>query len=257
MAIGRSAAQIGLYHPVNSMWVGDEEADRSTTKLGWQLIQHQLDWDYFDEQSLSSVAAIEDGGFKVLSGQVYRAIIIPSSIVISQAAIDRLRAFVKAGGKAIFVGKTPKWVVDRTFLDAKETPDLSFATLIEPVGDITPRVIAALPKPDVKLDGNHPSVTYTHRRWRDGDLYFLLNEGNREESMIAALDGQGQCQEWELRSGEIHPIAAASSAVPLVLEPYEAKVILIGPLPPGVSQAAPSYTAAARLLELSGDWTLG
>jgi hypothetical protein len=256
MAVGRPAAQIGLYHPVNSMWMGDEESDRSTTKLGWQLLQHQLDWDYFDEQSLSSVATIEDGGFKNLSGQVYRAIIIPSSTVISQAAIDRLRAFVKAGGKAIFVGKTPKRVVSRTFLDAKETPDLSFATLIEPAGDITPRVIAALPKPDVKLDGNHPSVTYTHRRWRDGDLYFLFNEGNREESMTAALDGQGQCQEWELRSGEIHPIAAPSSAIPLVLEPYEAKVIVIGPLPPGVSKPAPSYTAAATQLELSGDWTL-
>ena len=70
MAIGRPAAQVGLYHPANSMWMGDEEADRSTTKLGWQLFEHQVDWDYFDEQSLSSVATIEDGGFKNLSGQV-------------------------------------------------------------------------------------------------------------------------------------------------------------------------------------------
>ena len=38
MAIGRPAAQVGLYHPANSMWMGDEEADRSTTKLGWQLL---------------------------------------------------------------------------------------------------------------------------------------------------------------------------------------------------------------------------
>ena len=79
MAIGRPAAQVGLYHPANSMWMGDEEADRSTTKLGWQLLEHQVDWDYFDEQSLSSVATIADGGFKNLSGQVYRAIVVPSS----------------------------------------------------------------------------------------------------------------------------------------------------------------------------------
>jgi hypothetical protein len=72
MAIGRPAAQVGLYHPTNSMWMGDQEADRSTTKLGWQLFEHQVDWDYFDEQSLSSVATIADGGFKNLSGQVYR-----------------------------------------------------------------------------------------------------------------------------------------------------------------------------------------
>ena len=87
MAIGRPAAQVGLYHPANSMWMGDEEADRSTTKLGWQLFEHQVDWDYFDEQSLSSVAAIENGGFKNLSGQVYRAIVVPSSTVISRTGL--------------------------------------------------------------------------------------------------------------------------------------------------------------------------
>ena len=122
MAIGRPAAQVGLYHPANSMWLGDEEADRSTTKIGWQLFEHQVEWDYFDEQSLSSVATIADGGFKNLSGQVYRAIVVPSSTVITRTGLERFRAFVKAGGKVIFVGKTPTLVVDKTFRDAKERP---------------------------------------------------------------------------------------------------------------------------------------
>ena len=59
MAIGRPAAQVALYHPANSMWLGDEAADRSTTKLGKQLLEHQIDFDYFDEQSLSSVATLD------------------------------------------------------------------------------------------------------------------------------------------------------------------------------------------------------
>jgi hypothetical protein len=132
MAIGRPAAQVGLYHPTNSMWMGDEDADPSATKLGWQLLEHQVDWDYFDEQSLSSVATIADGGFKNLSGQVYRAIVVPSTTVITRTGLERFQAFVKAGGKVIFVGKTPTLVVDKTFRDAKGAPDLSFATLVEP-----------------------------------------------------------------------------------------------------------------------------
>ena len=72
--------------------------------------------------------------------------------VITRASLDRLHAFAKQGGKVIFVGKTPTLVVDKTFLDAKEVPDLSFATLVESSGDITPAVLAALPAPDVKLD---------------------------------------------------------------------------------------------------------
>jgi hypothetical protein len=261
MAIGRPAAQVGLYHPTPSMWMGDQDADRSTTKLGWQLFEHQVDWDYFDEQSLSSVASIENGGFRNLSGQLYRAIVVPSSTVITRTGLARFQAFVKAGGKLIFVGKTPSLIVDKTFRDAKDAPDLSFATLIEPSGDITDRVLAALPKPDVKLDAAFPRLTYTHRSWQDADMYFFFNESDKEELRVATIAGHGQAQVWDLGTGEIHPIAGAVAAggsvsVPLLFGPYEAKVIVVGPVPAGVAAAAPAMTAGAPLLEVAGDWTV-
>jgi hypothetical protein len=261
MGIGRPAAQVGLYHPANSMWMGDDEADRSTTKLGWQLYEHQIEWDYFDEQSLSSVATIADGGFKDLSGQVFRAIVVPSSTVITRTGLERFKAFVKAGGKVIFVGKAPTMVVDKTFLNAKDKPDLSFATLIEPAGDITPRVIAALPKPDVKLDAEFPRLTYAHRSWRDADMYLFFNESNKEESRNATIAGSGQAQAWDLATGEIHPMAAATAEgdsvrFPLVLGPYETKVVVVGPLPGGVGAPEPSFVSGTTLAELDGDWAL-
>jgi hypothetical protein len=252
---------VGLYHPTNSMWMGDQEADRSTTKLGWQLFEHQVDWDYFDEQSLSSVATIENGGFKNLSGQVYKAIVVPSSTVITRTGLERFRAFVKAGGKVIFVGKTPTLVLDKTFMSAKDTPDLSFATLIEPSGDITERVLAALPKPDVTLDAAFPRLTYNHRSWRDAELYYFFNESTKEESRIATIAGRGQAQAWDLATGEIHAISGATAEgdavrFPLVLGPYEAKVVVVGPLPAGVAAAEPSWASGNTLAELGGDWTV-
>ncbi len=262
MAIGRPAAQVGLYYPSNSMWMGDEEADRSMTKLGWQLLEHQVDWDYFDEQSLDSVATIADGGFKDLSGQVFRAIVIPSSLVISKTGLERFQAFVKAGGKLIFVGKTPTLVVDKTFLNAKDAaPDLSFATLIEPSGDITERVIGALPKPDVALDSQWQRLTYNHRRWRDADMYFFFNEGNQEQSRTATIAGRGQAQVWDLTTGEIHPISGATAEgdsvrFSLVLGPYETKVVVVGPLPSGVAAPEPSLVSGNTLADLGGDWML-
>jgi hypothetical protein len=261
MAIGRPAAQVGLYHPANSMWMGDEAADRSTTKLGWQLLEHQVDWDYFDEQSLSSVATIGGGGFKNLSGQIYRAIVVPSSTVITRTGIERFQAFVKAGGKVIFVGKTPSLVLDKSFRDAKETPDLSFATLVEPAGDITDRVLAALPTPDVKLDAPFQRLTYTRRSWQDAEMYFFFNESDKRESRVATIAGRGQAQVWDLGTGEIHPFAGTAAVgdsvnVPLLLEPYEAKVIVVGPLPAGVAAAAPAVASGAPLAEVAGDWTL-
>jgi hypothetical protein len=261
MSIGRPAAQVGIYHPANSMWMGDQEADHSTTKLGWQLFEHQVDWDYFDEQSLSSVATIDNGGFKNLSGQTYKAIVVPSSTVITRTGLQRFQAFAKAGGKVIFVGKTPGLVVDQTFLNAKDVPDLSFATLLEPAGDITPRVIAALPQPDVKLDAGFPRLTYTHRSWRDAEMYFFFNESDQPESRTATIAGRGQAQAWDLATGEIHPLAAATAEndsvrFPLVLGPYEAKVVVVGPLPGGAAAAEPSLASGNTLVELGGDWTL-
>jgi hypothetical protein len=264
MAIGRPAAQVALYHPGNSIWMGGEgaqEADRSTTKLGWQLFEHQVDWDYFDEQSLSEVATLEDGGFKNLSGQVYKAIVLPSMTVITRTGLERLRAFAKAGGKVIFVGKTPRMIVDRTFMDAKDVPDLSFATLIEPSGDITPQVIAALPSPDVKLDAEFPRLTYTHRAWRDGDMYYFFNESGKPESRAATIAGHGKAQAWDLGTGEIHPMAGATYEgdavrIPLTLGPYEAKVIVVGPLPKGIAAPEPSFATGATLVELDGDWAV-
>jgi len=261
MAIGRPAAQVGLYYPSNSMWMGDEEADHSMTKLGWQLLEHQVDWDYFDEQSLGSVATLADGGFKDLSGQVFRAIVVPSTTVISRVGLERFQAFVKAGGKVIFVGKTPTLVVDKTFRDAKDKPDLSFATLIEPAGDITPRVLEALPKPDVKLDSPWQRLTYNHRSWRDAELYYFFNESNKEESRMATIAGHGQAQVWDLGTGEIHPISVATAdgdsvRFTLMLGPYEAKVVVVGPLPAGVASPEPSLAPGNTLAELGGDWTL-
>jgi hypothetical protein len=264
MAIGRPAAQVGLYHPGNTIWLGGQDAqdaDRSTTKLGWQLFEHQVDWDYFDEQSLSSVATLANGGFTNLSGQTYKAIVLPSMTVITRTGLDRLREFARQGGKVIFVGKTPSLILDKTFMDAKEKPDLSFATLIESSGDITPAVIAALPKPDVKLDSEFPRLTYTHRQWTDGDMYYFFNESNKAESRMATIAGHGKAQAWDLATGEIHPMSGATVAgdglqVPLVLGPYEAKVIVVGPLPRAVAEAEPSFIDGKDLAVLDGDWEL-
>jgi hypothetical protein len=160
------------------------------------------------------------------------------------------------------VGKTPTLVVDKTFRDAKSAaPDLSFATLIEPAGDITPRVIAALPKPDVKLDSPWQRLTYTHRSWRDGEMYFFFNESNKEESRMATIAGRGQAQVWDLGTERIHAMSGATAEndsvrFPLVLEPYEAKVVVVGPLPGEARDSEPSWASGTTLAELGGDWTL-
>jgi alpha-L-rhamnosidase len=232
LSLGTPAAQIGVLLPTTSLWLGDTASDKSNQAIAQKLLETQRDFDWVDERSLASVLKLEGNELKNLSGQSYRAIVVPSLTVISQAALDRLQAFARAGGRVIFLGRTPTMVIEKTFLMAAGAPDLKWA-LVESSGEFTLRVIKALPKPDVTLDQPCATMKYQHRSWRDADLYFFFNEGTEKQSCLALLTGNGQAQIWDATAGRIEVLGGASSAngtvtVPLTLEPHGSLFIVVG-----------------------------
>lgn len=235
LSMGRPAAQIALYYPTSSLWLSDEEADASTWRIAQQLLEQQRDFDLVDQRALDSLLALEGGAFENLSRQRYRAVIIPSTSVISKAVLERLQTFATEGGSALFVGREPALVVEKTFLEAAGPPDLGWA-IREPSGEISPRVLEALPEPDLLLDQPCASIKVLHRRWRDADLYFLFNESDQRQSRQATLAGSGVVQIWDAASGQIEVLSGALSQngtarLPLSLAPYESRFLVIGPLP--------------------------
>jgi len=99
---------------------GDDASIDVTFRLTKQLFEHQIDFDYLDEQVLTTVGTLEGGGLKNLSGQVYRGIIVPSSTVITRAALDGCAHLPPRAGSGL-VGRTPTQVIERTF--RKPAPD--------------------------------------------------------------------------------------------------------------------------------------
>ena len=233
---GRPAAQIALYHPTTSMWMGDDESNKSVLAIARSLLERQHDFDFVDDRSLSSLLKHDNGKLVNLSGQAYRAVIIPSITVISQAALDKLRTFKEAGGEVIFLGRTPTMVVEKTFLDAAGPPELDWA-IIESSGKLADRVMGALPKADVSLDKVSADVKYTHRKWRDADVYFFFNENTSDKyTGTATLAGNGKVQVWDAMTGDMKAISGSASEdgfaqVPLELEPSQTTFIIIGSLP--------------------------
>ncbi len=239
---GRPTAKIALYQPTMSLWLGDNEANASMLAIAQQLLEHQRDFDFVDDRSIASVLKLEGNELKNLSGQGYGAVLIPSVTAMSKAALDQVKAFAAAGGKAIFLGRQPLMAVEKTFVDAPMPDDLNWA-MHEPSGELTDAVLAALPEPDVIFDELCPDVKYTHRRWRDADVYFFFNESAEKQTCKMELNAQipSVRQEWDALSGTIQ----SSSFAPLVrsgvtsngpshhasfdLAPYETKLIVFGP----------------------------
>jgi hypothetical protein len=231
---GRPAAQIGVYIPSSSFWFGDSGTNKSFLAIVHSLLEHQRDLDFVDEYALSTSLKPEGGKLVNLSGQGYRAIVIPPAVAISKAALDRLQAFAGEGGKVIFIGGSPQLVMDRNFLTAGPAGDLGWA-VIEPSVEVTAKVLAALPEPDVAIDQTAPGLKYTHRRLRDGEVYFFFNEGDGALSLNATVATAGkafQAQDWDAHTGKIDALGgttfgAGKATLPLSLESWATKLVVI------------------------------
>jgi hypothetical protein len=237
LAQGRPAAQVAVYYPSLSMWLGDATAESGALRLMQQLLERQCDFDFINEEAFATALTSESGTLQNLSGQRYRTVIVPPLSAISRMALDRLQAFAKAGGGVVLLGAGPSLVVDRSFAEAGGPPDLAWAVR-EPSGELSEIVVKALPPPDVAFDQSCPSVKCLHRKWRDADLYFFFNEGDLRQTRQAVLAGAGAAQIWDANTGHIRLIDGATTVangtvrLPLELERYETKFIVIGAMPP-------------------------
>ena len=230
---GRSDARIAMYFPSLSFWYGDFEPNKVMWTLTQQLLERQHDFDFVDDEAIAKIMTLKNGSFTNLSGQSYHAVILPSVSAISKTALEHLHAFARGGGKVIIFGDEPKLIVDRSFMSASKSEDISW-TIEEKNIELTERVRAALPSPDVILDPPCGNLKVLHKRWRDADVYFLFNEIKEPLTHTVTLTGKGTVQQWLTRTGRIKSIPAkviAKSKVQLSLEfePYEAKLLVIGP----------------------------
>lgn len=232
---GKPAANIGVYFPTTSLWLNHEASNESILNIIKQLLEHQRDFDVVDEYALSSGMKLKSGSFINASEQAYQAIVIPEIVAISKAALDRLKQFEAGGGKVISLSQSSPLIIENTFKEATEKVDLSQIATADS-GNITPKVLEALPKPDLIINGSFPYVKYTHRHLKDADLYFLFNESKEPQIFSAKLKGTGYLQVWDLMTGEVKVIGEAINEDDMAntsidMAPWETVCIIIGAKP--------------------------
>ena len=198
-----------------------------------------------------------------MSGNYYRVVILPSLAVISQAELDRLKAFSKCeaipkcGGKVLFLGRTPALISQRTMMDSRAaTPDdFAFATVetsaqLPPTPTPPANAPAAPPGPlvvpaaietaldtvigtrEVALDTPDTALKVMTRRLKDAKVYLFFNEGAQASSHSVTLKTAGKTVEaWGPASGTVLPVASTAAkgavTVKLDLKPYETELLTV------------------------------
>ncbi len=269
MSMGRPFADVALYLPSASMWMGDSAADAQFVSAERLLSEHQIDFDIVDEDFLANGCQVNvtdktnrcpanksAGDLTTASGNGFSTVIIPGATVLSEAALTRLQAFVKAGNRVLFLGGAPKLIYGKTLLDARAaTPaDSSFATVVDaqlpetptppaqppsaaPAAmTVPPEIVAALSKAIGKrgmtLDTPDPAVRMTSRLLKGSEVYLYFNESaSAVKHTLTFMAPYGKIEQWDPETGKItavskHPSDKGGSVIDLELKPYEARVLV-------------------------------
>jgi hypothetical protein len=262
MSMGRPDASVALYLPSSSMWLGDAASDTQFVSTERLLSEHQIDFDIVDEDFFSGLtfppsdlsfrgAAEEPAsrpGFTTASGNSYKTVIIPDAAILAEEALARLKSFAKAGGKVIFLGRTPTLISGRTILDARPAtpPDFAFATVVpatlpetptppaQPPTSaptamaVPPEILTAfktIPTQDVSLDTPDTAVRLMHRKLADAEVYLFFNESAAPISHTLRFRAKPKrIDSWDPQTGSVKPVELTA---PLQLSPYETRVLVV------------------------------
>lgn len=249
MAQGRPGARIAMYYPVSTLWTGNDVVAARVKKITHELLEHQRDFDYVDDDAFTEALSVGAGYLENRSGQRYSALIIPSCDVVSERAWQVIRRFMDRGGHVLFWGSKPYWLHGKSLTELTPFPDIDAAH--EPSDSWTPVVAGALPQEVVvrnlnpleqrertKAGERRPKpvdgtidIRYQHRALADADLYFIFNEGHRRQHFTFGVDRIGQAECWTAADGSRGSIPSSVADdrtwVELEMVPYESTVIVV------------------------------
>jgi hypothetical protein len=257
MAMGRPDASVALLLPSSSMWLGNDASDSAFVSTERLLSEHQIDFDIVSEDALAHDLQAGQASFQTLSGNRYRTVILPGPMVISSAALVRLKAFAESGGRVVFLGCAPQLISNQTIRDARQAAasDFSWATVEtsqplpvtptppalpphEPLqaqvvpAELLAAVTSAVAGPTVRFDLPDTALRVMKRRWKDADVYLFFNEGAQVSNHAMTLMSKGHGAEtWDAQTGAITRLRSTRRAghltVQLHLQPYETQVVVV------------------------------
>lgn len=125
MTRGKPVVRVGVIHPIESFWLHWGPNDKTQLERSYMnekfenltswLLKGSIDFNFISESLLPSLCEKGSAPLKV-GCMEYDAIVVPDCESLRATTVERLEAFLNAGGKLIFMGSAPT-VSDGVFSD--------------------------------------------------------------------------------------------------------------------------------------------
>ena len=230
-------------------------------------------FDYVNADALIHELSVDNGRITTKSGMNYRVLgLDPYSRHMSLPVLRAIHNLVENG--AVVAGPKPtddpsladdqaefKKLNDELFGDGTGAHKVGKGTVY--AGQSLEDVFAALHVPadfDYTKPESDTRLLFVHRKLADGDLYFVDNRNDRDETVDATFRVTGKAPElWHAETGAVEPvsftIADGRTTVPLHLEPWGTVFVVFRKAAAEASRHLPQVTRTT-LAEVDGPWQL-
>jgi hypothetical protein len=195
---GKAHVRVGVIHPVESYWlhwgpkeqtavIREELESNFNNIINW-LLYGLIDFDFISEALFKDLNKVEETSKLKVGEMNYDVIIVPACETLRSTTVDRLEAFVKAGGKVIFVGD-PGILVDA--VPSERIKNLSENSTVIPF--TMSRVLQAVePYREIDIrreDGaRHDNLIYQMRDDGDNKWVFICHVNKMHNPDIASIE---------------------------------------------------------------------
>jgi hypothetical protein len=248
MRQGSPANQVAILLPTDDAWASFAPGRISVTAdmgryvtpaLMSAILDAGYNVDYIDADAINKVGI---GAHQVL--------VLPAQDRIPVETLQKIAAYVAAGGKAIAIGHLPKLTPDGKPLKANMAE-------IAVVGDEA-SLAKALPNaapPDFQATGldnaTRSVVGFIRRKLPATDFYLVINNSNKPVDLAATFATKHKnAEEWNGDTGEVTPASASNQAIHL--EPYGSAVYAFTDAPS--TAKAPKTGDLTVSLDISTAW---
>ncbi|MGI5884729.1 MAG: hypothetical protein ACOX83_07190 [Candidatus Spyradocola sp.] len=222
---GKAQVRLGVIHPVESYWLHwgpeeqtalvREEMDKRFQDLADWLLFGLIDFDYISESLLPLQCKAGSAPLHVGCMQ-YDIVLVPACETLRSTTVERLEAFVDAGGKLLFAGQIP------TLVDAQPSDRVQALAARASVtgfsrGEILSQVEAARFL-DVRDDRGARTNHLLHQVRAEGETrYVFLCNGRKPQNpdvcprqeLVVRIQGEWKVDLLDTATGEIAPLAVS------------------------------------------------